>query len=72
MIEASSTDTPYGRYITSDGWFVLNLGDALATPNSICGFNLLHNRDPGFDTFSYWLWPRARDLPPWEDKDADE
>ncbi len=32
--EASSTDTPYGRYITSDGWFVLNLGDALAVRNA--------------------------------------
>jgi uncharacterized cupin superfamily protein len=31
--EASSADTPYGRYITSDGWFVLNLGDALAVRN---------------------------------------
>ena len=31
--EASSEDTPYGRYITSDGWFVLNLGDALAVRN---------------------------------------
>ena len=30
MKEASSEQTPYGRYITSDGWFVLNLGDALA------------------------------------------
>jgi uncharacterized cupin superfamily protein len=28
--EATSAETPYGRYITSDGWFVLNLGDALA------------------------------------------
>jgi uncharacterized cupin superfamily protein len=28
--EASSEETPYGRYITSEGWFVLNLGDALA------------------------------------------
>ncbi|MFN2472168.1 MAG: cupin domain-containing protein [Gaiellaceae bacterium] len=28
--EASSEETPYGRYITSDGWFVLNLADALA------------------------------------------
>ena len=33
MNEASSTDTPYGRYITSDGWFVLNLGEALAVRN---------------------------------------
>jgi len=28
--EASSEETPYGRYVTSDGWFVLNLADALA------------------------------------------
>lgn len=33
MAEASSTETPHGRYITSDGWFVLNLGDALAVRN---------------------------------------
>jgi len=26
MKEASSADTPYGRYITSEGWFVLNHG----------------------------------------------
>ena len=25
MEEASSEETPYGRYITSDGWFVHNL-----------------------------------------------
>ena len=31
--EASSEDTPYGRYITSDGWFVLNLEHALAVRN---------------------------------------
>jgi uncharacterized cupin superfamily protein len=31
--EASAEDTPYGRYITSDGWFVLNLTDALAVRN---------------------------------------
>jgi uncharacterized cupin superfamily protein len=28
--EASSDETPYGRYITSEGWFVHNLSDALA------------------------------------------
>lgn len=28
--EASSEETPYGRYVTSDGWFVLNLEDSLA------------------------------------------
>ena len=31
--EATFADTPYGRYITSDGWFVLNLEDALAVRN---------------------------------------
>jgi uncharacterized cupin superfamily protein len=31
--EASSQATPYGRYITSQGWFVLNLEDALAVQN---------------------------------------
>jgi uncharacterized cupin superfamily protein len=31
--EASSEETPYGRYITSGGWFVLNLGEALAVRN---------------------------------------
>ena len=31
--EASVQETPYGRWITSDGWFVLNLADALAVRN---------------------------------------
>jgi uncharacterized cupin superfamily protein len=31
--EASSQETPYGRWMTSDGWFVLNLADALAVRN---------------------------------------
>jgi uncharacterized cupin superfamily protein len=31
--EARSAETPYGRAIVSDGWFVLNLGDALAARN---------------------------------------
>ena len=31
--EARSTETTHGREITSDGWFVLNLGDALAIRN---------------------------------------
>jgi uncharacterized cupin superfamily protein len=35
--EASSEETPYGRYITSDGWFVLNLADALAVRNEAKG-----------------------------------
>ena len=33
VTEASSEETPYGRYVTSDGWFVLNLEDALAVRN---------------------------------------
>ena len=35
--EASSAETPYGRYITSDGWFVVNLADALAVRNEETG-----------------------------------
>src|SRR6188508_441791 len=31
--EASSEETPYGRYVTSEGWFLLNVGDALAVQN---------------------------------------
>jgi uncharacterized cupin superfamily protein len=31
--EASAEETPYGRYITSGGWFVLNLAQALAVRN---------------------------------------
>jgi uncharacterized cupin superfamily protein len=31
--EARSEETPYGRYVTSDGWFVLNLTEALAVRN---------------------------------------
>ena len=33
MKEASSEETPYGRYVTSEGWFVLNLEEALAVRN---------------------------------------
>jgi uncharacterized cupin superfamily protein len=31
--EASSEETPYGRAMTSDGWFVVNVADALAVRN---------------------------------------
>ena len=31
--EAGSEETPYGRYVTSDGWFVLTLEEALAVRN---------------------------------------
>jgi uncharacterized cupin superfamily protein len=37
VTEASFEETPYGRYITSDGWFVLNLADALAVRNEAKG-----------------------------------
>jgi uncharacterized cupin superfamily protein len=33
MHEATAVETPYGHYITTDGWFVLNLNDALAIRN---------------------------------------
>jgi uncharacterized cupin superfamily protein len=35
--EASSEETPYGRYVTSDGWFVLNLTEALAVQTEKTG-----------------------------------
>ena len=44
--EASSAETPYGRYITSDGWFVLNLGDALAVRNEEKG-GAVYPLEPG-------------------------
>jgi uncharacterized cupin superfamily protein len=31
--EARLEDTPYGRYVASEGWFVLNLDEALAVKN---------------------------------------
>jgi uncharacterized cupin superfamily protein len=48
--EASSEETPYGRYITSDGWFVLNLADALAVRNEEKGGTTypLESRDHPF------------------------
>ena len=51
--EASSQDTPYGRYITSDGWFVLNLADALAVRNDEKGGAVypLESREAPFGDF---------------------
>ena len=51
--EASSEETPYGRYVTSDGWFVLNLADALAVRNEEKGGSLypLEARDARFRDF---------------------
>ncbi len=60
--EASSEETPYGRYITSDGWFVLNLGEALAVRNEEKGGAMypLEPQDSQFRNFGARvrvLWP---------------
>lgn len=51
--EASSEETPYGRYVTSDGWFVLNLSEALAVRNEQKGGSVypLEARDAPFRDF---------------------
>ena len=51
--EASSEETPYGRYITSDGWFVLNLADALAVRNDEKGGSVypLESQEARFGDF---------------------
>jgi uncharacterized cupin superfamily protein len=60
--EASSADTPFGRYITSAGWFVVNLGEALAVRNDEKGgasFPLESQEHP-FESFGIHLrvlWP---------------
>jgi uncharacterized cupin superfamily protein len=60
--EASSEETPYGRYVTSDGWFVLNLEDALAVRNDEKGGATypLESRDAPFRNFG----ARVTVLPP--------
>ena len=60
--EASSEETPYGSYITSDGWFVLNLSDALAVSNEEKGGAMypLEPQEPPFADFGARvrvLWP---------------
>ena len=60
--EASSRETPYGRLITSGGWFVLNLGDALAVRNDEKGGAVypLESQDSPFGDFGVnvrVLWP---------------
>src|SRR4051812_47926892 len=62
VAEASSEETPYGRYITSDGWFVLNLTEALAVRNEEKGGAMypLEPQDPQFRDFGARvrvLWP---------------
>jgi uncharacterized cupin superfamily protein len=60
--EATSEQTPYGRYVTSDGWFVLNLADALAVRNEEKGGAMypLEPRESPFVDFGARvrvLWP---------------
>ncbi len=61
--EASSEETPYGRYITSDGWFILNLGEALAVRNEEKGgamYPFEGEREPRFSDVGVnvrVLWP---------------
>ena len=60
--EASSEETPYGRYITSDGWFVHSLANALAVRNEEKGGALypLEPREHPFSDFGVnvrVLWP---------------
>jgi uncharacterized cupin superfamily protein len=60
--EASSEETPYGRYVTSDGWFVLNLEDALAirTESNGSAAYPLEPREAPFGDFGInvrVLWP---------------
>ena len=50
--EASVEETPYGRYVTSDGWFVLNLGEALALRTEQSGdVHVLEPREHPFGDF---------------------
>jgi uncharacterized cupin superfamily protein len=60
--EASWEETPYGRYITSEGWFVLNLSDALAVRNEEKGGATypLEPQEPPFGDFGARVtvvWP---------------
>jgi uncharacterized cupin superfamily protein len=60
--EASYADTPFGRYITSAGWFVLNLGDALGVRNEEKGGVAypIESQEHQFENFGVHLrvlWP---------------
>jgi uncharacterized cupin superfamily protein len=65
--EASAEETPYGRYITSDGWFVLNLADALAVKDEKRGAVYpLESREAPFGDFGVnvrVLWPGQPNAP---------
>ena len=63
--EASSEETPYGRYITSEGWFVHNLSDALAVRNEEKGgalypFEPRESPSPDLGVNVRVLWPGDR------------
>src|SRR4029078_153647 len=54
--EASADETPYGRYIGSDGWFALHLPDALTVPDVCFALNLadaaaVRNEEKGGATY---------------------
>jgi uncharacterized cupin superfamily protein len=60
--EAELQDTPYGRNPAGEGWFVLNLGDALAVRNEEKGgtvFPLEPEGEPftGFGVNVHVIWP---------------
>jgi uncharacterized cupin superfamily protein len=61
-MEASSEETPYGRYVISEGWFVLNLAEALAVRNEEKGGAVypLEARESPFEDIGVnvkILWP---------------
>ena len=60
--EAEMQDTPFGRNPTSEGWFVLNLGDALAVRNEAKGgavypLELEDEEFNGFGVNVHVVWP---------------
>jgi mannose-6-phosphate isomerase-like protein (cupin superfamily) len=60
--EARSEETPYGRYVTSDGWFVHNLANALAVRNEEKGGAMypIEPRESPFEDFGVnvrVVWP---------------
>ncbi len=62
MDEATLDDTPYGRNPAEEGWFVLNLADALAVRNETKGgavYPLEPQRGPftGFGVNVHVVWP---------------
>jgi hypothetical protein len=46
MNEARIDETPYGRNPATEGWFVLNLGDALAVRNQDRGSTAVYPLEP--------------------------